>query len=101
MKRPTTTPATIADRYAAEGWTETAQEIRDTIATGGRVLVYWSLRPRGFQADAATIPADMTPAEVWNDVQRANPDAYDRPAVYVGTLGPCSIHSPAFQPANH
>lgn len=91
-------PATIADRYAAQGWTQTAEEIRATIAAGGRTLIYRSLRPRGFQADAAPIPDGMTPAEVWRDVQRVNPDAYDRPAVYVGTLGPCSIHSAAFQP---
>jgi hypothetical protein len=93
-----TRPATIADRYAAQGWTKTAEEIRAAIATGGRVLIYRSLRPRGFQSDAATIPADMTPAEVWQNVRRTNPDAYDHPAVFVGTLGPCSIHSPAFQP---
>jgi hypothetical protein len=89
-------PADIADRYAAQGWTETAQEIRDAIATGRPILIYRSLRPRGFQADAATIPADMTPAETWHHIQQTNPNAYDRPAVYVGTLGPCSIHSPAF-----
>jgi hypothetical protein len=90
-------PATIATRYAAEGWTDTAQEIRAAIATGRQVLIYRSLRPRGFQTDAATIPAGMTPAETWHHIQQTNPDAYDRPAVYVGTLGPCSIHSPAFQ----
>jgi hypothetical protein len=91
-------PADIATRYAAQGWTETAQEIRDAVDSGRPILIYRSLRPRGFQADAAIVPAGMTPADVWNDILRTNPDAYDRPAVYVGTIGPCSIHSPAFQP---
>lgn len=87
---------TLAARYEAGDCPHLAAGIRDALATGGRTLIWRALRPGGFETQAAPLRADQHPADAWNEILRTDPDAYDRPAVYVGALGPCSIHSPSF-----
>lgn len=87
---------TLASRYERDQCPSLAAGIREALATCGRTLIYRSLRPGGFETNAAPLGTDQHPADAWSEILRTNPDAYDRPAVYVGTIGPCSIHSPTF-----
>lgn len=87
---------TLAARYERDACPNLAAGIREALATGGRTLIYRSIYPGGFETQAAPLAADQHPADAWSEILRTDPDAYDRPAVYVGTLGPCSIHSPLF-----
>jgi hypothetical protein len=82
------TPDAIAKRYRAQGHTETAAEIEKA----PRVLVWRSLSGmRGrFQWEAAAIPADMEPRDLWATISK-EPTAYDRPRLFTGTLGPFAL----------
>lgn len=86
-------PLAIAARYDGEECPGSAAGIRAAVEAGKPVLRWRSLvglRGR-FQWDAIAIPGGMEPRDAWREVQTLNVDAYDRPAVYHGTLGPCAL----------
>lgn len=88
---------TLATRYERDQCPAIAAGLRDANQTGRPVLIWRSLRPGGFETNAAPLGTDQHPADAWNEILRTNPDAYDRPAVIDSRGGPYSIHSPALQ----
>lgn len=80
-------PHAIAARYEGQGYTESAESLR----TAARTLRYRSLHGRGFQWDAIALADGVEPRDAWQEIQAAIPEAYDRPAVYHGAMGPCAI----------
>lgn len=86
----------LADRYEADQCPHLAAGIREALAGGGMTLTWRSIIPRGFQTDAQVIPPETHPADFWRDIEKTDPDAYDRPTVWVGRQGPCHIHSSGF-----
>jgi hypothetical protein len=86
----------IIARYESENCPSLAAGIRDAVEREKRTLSWRSIRPRGFQTNAQAIPPGKHPADFWDEILKSDPDAYDRPSVWVGLLGPCHIHSAAF-----
>jgi hypothetical protein len=82
----------IAARYASQGSTITAEKIREAANHGGEVLVYRSLRSfgPGFTTEAIPLCGENA-RDAWDDILKSDCNAYDRPRIYRGMLGPFAL----------
>jgi hypothetical protein len=94
MKRtPYTAPGpleSIAARYAAQGYTETANAIRNAAHTGGEVLVYRAIHGRGFSTEALPL-CGCDARTAWGEILQSDCMAYDKPRTYRGMIEPCAL----------
>lgn len=82
----------IAARYASQGSVITAAKIREAANFNGEVLVYRALRnfSGGFTTEAIPLCGENA-RDAWDEILRTDCNAYDRPRLYRGMLGPFAL----------